>query len=234
MAYRTPVRMSLDIWPPFPIVVQYFLPKGEENIVAALEHRDRVAKVFLYQMTSSAFKRFTAVMQEPLSALKDLRLSSKYGFFRAELVPPETFLKGSAPSLQSFTLDGIAFPALSKFISSAQAHLTLLHLIDIPDTWDISPEEMVTCLSASAPLEVASIRFQPSRFWNRKSHPVQTSPPLSPTRTVLPLSPNFASMVLASTWKCSPPGLMRLNSRTYAYFSSMPLTITGTYHTCIN
>ena len=98
---------------------------GEEIIVAALKRRDRVAKVSLYETTSSAFQRFTAVMQEPLSALKELRLSPRFYLFRPELVLPETFLKGSAPSLQSLNLNGIAFPALSKFISFCQAHLTL-------------------------------------------------------------------------------------------------------------
>jgi F-box-like len=40
---RTPVMTSLDIWPPFPIVVICFPyhtvdKKGEENLIAALEH----------------------------------------------------------------------------------------------------------------------------------------------------------------------------------------------------
>ena len=48
----TPVRQNLDVWPAFPIIIDYFnyslftsqiSPDDDDDIIAALEHRDKVA-----------------------------------------------------------------------------------------------------------------------------------------------------------------------------------------------
>ena len=180
---KTPTRASLDIWPPCPISVDNWCTdeedtEGEENIVAGLECSDRVIDVRLSDLTRPALKKFTAVMTVPFPALKELRLSSldEIGLFL-----PATFLGELAPSLQLFSLDGIAFRTIRRLLSSAH-HLVDLLLTDIPINCYVPPHTMVACLSAS-PLDYAAISFRPDRpiipYHGRSSHPPTT-------RTVLP------------------------------------------------
>ena len=74
---RTPVKTSLDIWPPFPIAITSapyptVVENGEENVFAALEHRDRISVVHLFDAAGTSLKRWVVAMQEPLPALTDL------------------------------------------------------------------------------------------------------------------------------------------------------------------
>jgi len=127
-------------------------------------------------------KRFAAAMKNPFPTLTYLRLSS-----RDDNAPvlPDSFLGGSAPRLQTLRLYGISFPAIPNLLSSAH-DLVDLRLLDIPHSGYISPEAMVTCLSALTRLEELSIHFQSPR-----SRPGQLSPPPS-TRTVLPVLNSFS------------------------------------------
>jgi hypothetical protein len=178
---RTPTRRSLDIWPPFPIVVTCFPwdarnENGVDNIIAALEHRDRVSKITL-DGPSIVLERFAAVMREPFPALTHLHLSSYIYQWRA-LALPETFLGGFAPSLRSFTLTRVSFPALPTLFSSS-SQLVSLRLSDIPAAGYISPADMATCLAGLPNLEVLSIGF-------RSPSPSDRTNPPPPTRVVLP------------------------------------------------
>ena len=85
-------------------------------------------------------------------------------------VIPDPFLGGHAPQLQSFFLEGIAFPAFPKLIVSA-TQVTKLWLQRIPDAGYIEPEAMASCLTALPKLEEFHIGFQSPR-----SHPFQTCP----------------------------------------------------------
>jgi hypothetical protein len=184
---RTPVRKSLDYWPTFPIIIRSTLTstvftlydhENGENIVAALEQRDRVCKVELKNLTSYLLNSFTEVMQEPFPALTGIFLSSHID---AEPVLPDKFLGRSAPNLQYFDLDGISFSALPKLLSSA-TQLNRLHLRKIPYTGYISPEAMATCLAALSNLESLVLEFHSPR-----SHPIRDNRPPSPlTRAALP------------------------------------------------
>jgi len=181
---RTPVRRLLDIWPLWPITIHYS-PKdeeGQENIVAALERRDRISWIVFNKLTSSVLERFSIMMQEPLPALKGLHLQS---YDDKGPVIPSTFLGGSAPHLQYFFLEGIAFPALPQLVISTY-RLTRLWLQRIPDAGYISPEAMATCLAVLPNLEELFIGFQSPR-----SLPLQISPPPS-TRATLPALTYFA------------------------------------------
>lgn len=113
-------------------------------------------------------------MEEPLPALTGPHVQSNEVM---DLVIPDAFLAGSAPSLRYCPLEGIAFTALHRFIVSA-IHLTKLWLQRIPHARYISPEMMVTCLAVLLNLEELFIGFQYPRA------PQINSPP--PTRTVLP------------------------------------------------
>jgi len=179
---RTPVTRLLDIWPVWPITIHYSPKDGEgkENVIAALECRDRISWIDFNELTSQVSEKFVAVMEEPLPALTGLHLQSN------DVMGPvisDAFLAGSAPSLRYCFLEGIAFPALHGFVVSA-IHLTKLWLQRIPHAGYISPEMMVTCLAVLPNLEELSIGFQYPRA------PQINSPP--PTRTVLPTVTYFA------------------------------------------
>ena len=171
-----------DIWPIFPIIV-LILPgspavdlKGIATIIAALEHRDRISEIHMFDIEGSVFERLVDMMHEPLPVLAHLSLRSS-----DESVPelPETFLGGSAPRLQSFLLSGVPFPSFPKFISRF-THIAYLHLFDIPNSWCISPDVMATCLAICPNLKYLSIGFR-----SPLSRPLQTRlPPM--TRAVLP------------------------------------------------
>ena len=177
---KTPVRDTLDIWPPLPLVVDDIAGPTEDmdNVVAALERRDRVDIIRLTGVNGSSFEKVFAAMQEPFLELMFLQLWSN-----EELVPivPDSFLGRSAPRLTFLYMRGIPFPGLPKLLLSA-TNLVHLHLFDIPHSGYISPDAVVTALSALTSLESLELGFQSPR-----SHPDQASRrPPPPTRTVLP------------------------------------------------
>ena len=175
---RTPVRRLLDIWPLWPITIHYSPndEEGQENIIAALERHDRIFWIAFNELTNPVFEKFSAVMQESFPTLKGLHLQSSDA--NAPVVP-SAFLGGSAPQLQYFFLEGIAFPALPQLVISA-SRLTRLWLQRIPDAGYISPEVLTTCLAVLSNLEELFIGFQ-----HPHSHPLRINPPPS-SRAVLP------------------------------------------------
>ncbi|KAH9992503.1 hypothetical protein BJV74DRAFT_950974 [Russula compacta] len=187
---RTPTRTSLDTWPPFPIAITCSPWDGDvmdeepqDNIVAALEHRDRIISIFIQDQKSRSLKKITIMMQEPFPALTDFHLKSN-DIHLPPLDLSEAFLGGSAPQLRSFTLWGVAFPAFPKLASSAN-HLSYLRLWDIPMIGYISPEAVGTCLALLPSLKSLYIGFQSSR-----SHPDQIDLPPQ-TRAILPVLTRF-------------------------------------------
>lgn len=158
----TPVRKTLNIWPPLPIFVEQpaNLPRhpslDDDNLIAAFEEHDRVCVIALHGLRHCQLERFAAVMQEPFPALTHLCLESDNGVTPAL---PATFMGGSAPRLQSLQLKGVSFPALPIFILSPD-DLTLLDLHDIPSTGYISPETMVAFLSTLTRLQFLTIEFK--------------------------------------------------------------------------
>jgi hypothetical protein len=75
---------------------------------------------------------------------------------------PDSFLGGSAPRLQTLSLRGIPFPALPNLLSSTH-DLVELSLWDIPLSGYISPEAIVTHLSALTRLEELRLGFRSPR-----------------------------------------------------------------------
>jgi len=188
---RTPVKTSLDVWPPFPIAITCFPfhtidKEGEDNLVAALEHRDRISDIHIFDPDGSSVERLVVAMQEPLPALTNLYLGS---FFRGPLVLPDAFLGGYAPHLRSFSLHHVTFPAFPRFVLRA-THIVTLRLFEIPPSefTSIPPEVMATCLAALPHLGSLSIVFQYA-----PASPLQMTPPPL-TRTVLPSLTDFRFM----------------------------------------
>ena len=172
---KTPTRTSLDIWPQYPILIysnhSELDNEGQDNIIAALEQHDRVVWIDLKCLT----KTFSAVIQKPFPVLKHLSLLSA-----DEIVPilHEEFLGGSAPHIEYFHLENIAFLEFPKLALSCSC-LSELNLWDIPIAGYISPEAMATCLATLPSLNGLSIRFKSPR-----SRPNRIGQPL-PTRVIL-------------------------------------------------
>jgi hypothetical protein len=162
--YSTPVRETLGAWPTLPIIIRKSvdptsLLAGADNILAALEHHDRVCHIDLWGVPSSLLERLATVTKEPFPALTYLELWSN-----DESVPvlPDSFLGASSPRLRTLYLIGIPFPALPKLLLSTK-DLVNLDLSDTPDSGYISPEAMVNCLSTLPRLESLELGFRSPR-----------------------------------------------------------------------
>ena len=178
---RTPVRQTLDVWPLLPIVIKvHSIDRWNNgNILAALEHNDRISKLAISDIPSSETENALAALQQPFPALTYLDFQ-----FETESAPvlPASFLGGFASALQTLHLERIPFPGLQKLLLTA-THLVILYLLRIPHSGYISPEAMVNALSVLTRLEELQIGFESPR-----SHPdrkVRRPPPR--TRTVLPV-----------------------------------------------
>ena len=189
--HGTPVKRNLGYWPPLPLIVDYYtdldadegqsvIASYEDDIIAALEHADRVRYVGV-SVTSSLLEKMVAVTQEPFPILTHLWLTSKD---RDAPVLPETFLGGSAPRLRFAHFEGIPFPAFPTLLLSA-TDLVELQLINIPKTGHVTPEAMVAGLSVLSRLDTLSIGFQsPTSIPERRCQP-------PPTRVVFPSLSTF-------------------------------------------
>jgi hypothetical protein len=175
---RTPVREMLHIWLPFPIVIRSRRFGAVDNVIAALQQSDRIRRIDL-KLRSSQLERFATAMQKPFASLTYLDLA--WHDSMTPLALPDTFLGRSAPSLQFLYLSGIPFPTLPKLLLSTSA-LVDLYLWQIPNTGYISPEAMVTGLSALTRLEILTIEFKSPASPSDQ----RTGPPPPPTRAVLP------------------------------------------------
>ncbi|KAH9971487.1 hypothetical protein BGW80DRAFT_1460453 [Lactifluus volemus] len=174
---RSSMREMLDDWPPFPIEICCSNVRG--NLIAALEHRDRICEL-RFELSSSEWEKLARVteMQMPFPALTCLRLG-----LRSWSGPvPATLLGGSAPSLRSLYIHSVPFPTLPQFLLSCN-DLSELYLQDIPKLGYIPPEAMVTVLSALTKLTCLYIWF------DRPFEEIRLAPP--PTRAVLPALTEF-------------------------------------------
>src|SRR6266852_749588 len=152
---RTPVRQSLDIWPPLPITIHDdngYPTSGLDNVIAALEHNDRVYEVMLRDLSISQLQEVAATLGRPFPELAYLELHTD-----ESEVPnlPHPLLGGSAPRLEELRLSGIPFMGLPSLLSSTRS-LESLHLCYIPH---LSPNIVLSYLSALTSLEELRIEF---------------------------------------------------------------------------
>ncbi|KAH9169286.1 hypothetical protein EDB89DRAFT_1489661 [Lactarius sanguifluus] len=171
----TPVKKDLGLWPPtFPIAIDYgyFSEKGltsddEDNIIAALEQRDRIHFLRL-SGTNAVLEKMATFMQGPFPKLRRLAISSDGP---NAPVLPDDFLGGSAPSLREIRFNGIPFPALPALLSSAGNVVELL-LHEIPlQTGYISSAAFVACLATLPSLECLSFAFHMPASDTDRVHP---------------------------------------------------------------
>jgi hypothetical protein len=182
-------RKTLDVWPALPLLIEgdvYEFSVG--NIIAELEHNDRILRIFLDCYPTSQFEKLWTAMQVPFPELTSLYLScAKCTDFSHVPALPDSFLGGSAPRLRYFRLDAVQFLGLPKLLSSV-THLVKLYLDNIPHSGYFSPETMATCLSTLTSLTSLKLYFV-----SPQSSPDQEgrrSPSL--TRSVLPALAHFS------------------------------------------
>ena len=183
---RTPARETLDVWPALPLIIEGSVSETSmDNVIAELEHGDRICKINFEFRTTSRIENLWRSMEVPFPELAVLYLS--FADLSDRPVLPASFLGGSAPRLRYFCLDAVPFPGLPKLLLSA-THLVRLWLLNIPHSGYISPEAMVTCLSVLTSLE--ELYFQ---FHSPQSCPDQESwRPPPPNRSVLPALRRFS------------------------------------------
>ena len=175
----------LTDWPPLPIMIWEDNPSAcnGDNIIAALEHHNRVSGIQLRGVPSSLLEKLLATMQEPFPALTHLGLETKDDIDDTAPVIPGSFLGGFAPDLRTLSLTRIPipFPALRKLLLFT-TNLVELSLSKILLSEYFSPDAMVTCLSVLTRLEYLNFgfKFRRSRPYREKRRP----PPR--TRTLLP------------------------------------------------
>jgi len=182
---KTPVRKMLGVWPVLPIVIwnsgdPTLLVEGADNIVAALEHHDRVHSISLWSIPIFLLERFSSVMQQPFPVLGSLTLLP---YENKTSILPDPFLSslGSTPCLRTLWLDSIQFPAIQK-LNLSTGSLVYLYLLNIPHSEYVSPITMVTCLSSLTRLKLLRLGFRSPR-----SRPNREGPHLSLlTHTVFP------------------------------------------------
>ena len=180
---NTSRRRSSDIWPALPLIIQDSVTeKSVNNVIAELEHSDRISHIALFFFTTSQIEKLWAAMQVPFPELAYLHLS--YDPWWRPPILPDSFLGGSAPHLQYLDLSTIPFPGLPKLLLSA-THLVNLRL-HLPYSGYVSPEAMATCLSMSTSLELLRLEIE-DYYPNLSFHPdLGGLCPFPPTRTVLP------------------------------------------------
>jgi hypothetical protein len=180
----TNTRKTLDIWPALPLLIHCGVSETSvDNVIAELEHSDRIYQINLDCHTTSQIEKLWTAMQVPFPELAVLYLrGSSYG-----PVLPDSFLGGSAPRVQFLCLHDIPFPGFPKLLLST-THLVYLWLINIPHSGYISPEAMATCLSMLTNLQ--SLRFDFESPQSCPDQEIQRPPP--PARFVLPALVSFA------------------------------------------
>ena len=184
----TPVMRKLDIWPALPIVVchrfcQIQKVERVDNLIVAIKHNDRVCEVDFHTFLvwdKSEMKEVVSAMQVSFPALTDLTLVLTADF-ETVMVIPDSFLGGSAPRLRRLHLEGMSFPGLPKLLLSTTGLVSLQ--LSLPHYWYISPDTMVTCLSALTRLNLFTLEFESPQFLQDRE--LRHLPP--PTRTLLPV-----------------------------------------------
>lgn len=184
------VRKDLGLWPIIPIAIcdssRSMTFREQDNILAALEHRDRVRDITLNLQTRQPLVgKVVMMMQKPFPALSCLRLSfiNSSIFHPHEVILPDGFLGGNASNLQELRLTEIPFPALPTLLLSAN-HLIDLHLCSGMSI-SIPPEAMVSSLAVTTRLEHLCLDF------NSPREPPDQVPATPPTRVILPSLTRF-------------------------------------------
>ena len=156
--YGTPVTDMLAHSPPLPLIIDY-LDKGpditakEEDILLALQHRDRVRRISL-RMPVATLRRLVIAIDEEFPMLDYLYIGDLTND-NTGLMLPETF---QAPQLRHLLLEGVACPMGSPLITTAAGLMSLL-LGPIPSSAYFSPNDLLLGLALLPKLMILGINF---------------------------------------------------------------------------
>ena len=166
---RSSVIKMPNVWLALPIVIyvsgnprcEWPNHSGVTNVISALKRHSLVCRINIWGVPNSVLE--STAMKKRFPELTDLALHSNEN--NAPVIT-DSFLGGSSPRLRSLQFTGISFPfpALGKLLLSA-TDLVILHLLDILDSRYISPELVVTSLSALIRLQYLSIHFRSPRSY---------------------------------------------------------------------
>ncbi|KAH9013160.1 hypothetical protein EDB83DRAFT_2680384 [Lactarius deliciosus] len=133
-------RLDLSFWPEFPLIVEYYIEEDEDDLIAALEHPDRVRCIDLRITSSEVFDAVEA-MEVPFPVLTHLELTGhEENRLKDMLYVSDRFLGGSAPCPQHLSLESVALGDLSKLFLSARGLVSLR----LENAWGhMSPDEIV-------------------------------------------------------------------------------------------
>ena len=195
------VEVMLDTWPNLPIHIlcatadgyKAWRWHGENNLIAALEHTDRICQIQL-DGPGSQLEGILLAMRKPFPALTGLDISSSGDTDLGAMAgSPEAFLGGCAQHLRSCKLWEVEFLGIWKLLLTAN-HLVTLILWNIPHSMYASPKELVTYLSTMPNLESLSIGFRsPQSTHNWRDQLNRLLSPLA--RVVLPSLTNLEFQV---------------------------------------
>jgi len=167
---RRSVEEMLDIWPELSIFIHDFgCPSSEakDNVAAALRLNHRVFGIRLDRTSDFTWETFAPLMQHSFPALTHLWVQP---YLLQRIAISRSFLGGSAPSLRDLRLVSVIFLALPELLlSSTNLVVLTVHWYNhIPPSGYISPQAMVTGLSALTQLESLSLTFSsPHSFPDR-------------------------------------------------------------------
>jgi hypothetical protein len=186
----TPVRKGLGWLPAFPIIIDYdeVTSEDEDNVVAALEHPDRVRRITLSGITRTLWEKLDAAMRKPFPALTHVYLTGPTNQDERAPVLPRGLLGGGTLRLKELDLHGMSYPNLPKFLLSAR-DLVELRFANIPPTCFVLPEDMLTGLAGLTRLESLVIGFRPSIRLNLLTDQKLTAPTTPAVR--LPVLDSF-------------------------------------------
>jgi hypothetical protein len=166
----TPVGEKLDIWPSLPIVISSSCNCGSEtcldNIMTALGHRHRVCQIELFLVWEMFDNCIFEALDQSFPKLAALKLHSSEPY-RDSIFPTSGQNLGCITHLRSLSLSCFSIPGLPNLLLSS-TDLVDLRLMEISTLVFISPDKMVTALSALAKLQV--LHFGP-KFDEDDLHP---------------------------------------------------------------
>jgi hypothetical protein len=174
--YGTPITTMLAHSPPLPLIIYYPGRLGdasgqdEEDVLFALQHRERVRRIHLRAPATSLLSLINAINGE-YPTLQSLVIRSHTEKPSAATgTGVQLPAKLLAPLLRRLTLSDVRLPASSELLLRAEGLVTL-ELLDIADTPALQPSHLVTQLARMTQLERLVVHFRtalPSRtFWGR-------------------------------------------------------------------
>jgi hypothetical protein len=151
--------------PPFPIIIDFFHPDGDdrmaandvEGIILALEQRDRVRRIRFRTSFLSMTEKVMVHMHGEFPMLEYLCIAPMH---LMEFLFPNTF---QAPQLRHLLLVNLICPIGSPLLSAA-VHLVALSLVNITPSTYFQPDELRHRVSLIPQLETLWIDFDPMCF----------------------------------------------------------------------